>query len=54
MNRAKDALRQCLPEALRNHTFDEALKDDPTTSRWLAQLLYNISTEGGSTLTTMK
>ncbi|POM64608.1 Cell differentiation protein rcd1 [Phytophthora palmivora] len=42
---AKEALRQCLPEALRNHTFDEGLKDDATTSRWLAQLLYNISTE---------
>ncbi|KAF1323180.1 Cell differentiation protein rcd1, partial [Globisporangium splendens] len=47
--RAKEALRQCLPDALRNHTFDEALKDDVTTSRWLAQLLYNIgtTTEGG-------
>ncbi|KAG6965409.1 hypothetical protein JG688_00007221, partial [Phytophthora aleatoria] len=43
--RAKEALRQCLPEALRNHTFDEALKEDATTSRWLAQLLYNISTD---------
>ena len=42
---AKEALRQCLPEALRNHTFDEALKEDATTSRWLAQLLYNISTD---------
>lgn len=40
--RAKEALRQCLPDALRNHTFDEALKDDVTTSRWLAQLIYNI------------
>ncbi|RLN96397.1 hypothetical protein BBJ28_00011700 [Nothophytophthora sp. Chile5] len=41
--RAKEALRQCLPDALRNHTFDEALKDDATTSRWLAQLLYNLN-----------
>jgi CCR4-NOT transcription complex subunit 9 len=48
--RAKEALRQCLPDALRNHTFDDALKDDVTTSRWLAQLLYNIgtTTEGGA------
>ncbi|RLN54334.1 hypothetical protein BBJ28_00020103, partial [Nothophytophthora sp. Chile5] len=42
-SRAKEALRQCLPDALRNHTFDEALKDDATTSRWLAQLLYNLN-----------
>jgi len=34
-----------LPEALRNHTFDEGLKDDATTSRWLAQLMYNISSD---------
>jgi CCR4-NOT transcription complex subunit 9 len=45
--RAKEALRQCLPDALRNHTFDEALKDDATTSRWLAQLLYTIASGGG-------
>ncbi|CCI49126.1 unnamed protein product [Albugo candida] len=37
--RAKDALGQCLPEALRNHTFDAVLKEDTTTSRWLTQLL---------------
>ncbi|CEG45830.1 Protein involved in cell differentiation/sexual development [Plasmopara halstedii] len=43
--RAKDALRQCLPDALHNHMFDEALKEDATTSRWLSQLLYNISTD---------
>lgn len=43
--RAKEALCQCLPDALHNHVFDEALKEDATTSRWLAQLLYNISTD---------
>ena len=37
--RAKDALGQCLPEALRNHTFDAILKEDATTTRWLTQLL---------------
>jgi CCR4-NOT transcription complex subunit 9 len=41
--RAKEALRQCLPDPLRSHTFDDALKDDPTTARWLAQLMYNIN-----------
>lgn len=41
--RAKDALRQCLPEPLRDGTFSTVLKDDPTTKRWLAQLLLNLS-----------
>lgn len=51
--RAKEALRQCLPDALRNHTFDEALKDDATTSRWLAQLLYTVASgnDAGATMT---
>ncbi|ETV80259.1 hypothetical protein H257_06600 [Aphanomyces astaci] len=40
--RAKDALRQCLPEVLQNQTFDDVLKEDMTTSRWLSQLLYNL------------
>merc|ERR1712086_538571 len=41
--RAREALRQCLPEALRDSTFQNALKDDPTTNRWLTQLLVNIT-----------
>lgn len=44
--RARDALRQCLPDALRSdQTFSQCLKDDVTINRWLANLLYNI-TEG--------
>jgi CCR4-NOT transcription complex subunit 9 len=44
--RARDALRQCLPDALRSdQTFAQCLKDDVTINRWLANLLYNI-TEG--------
>ena len=46
--RARDALRQCLPDALRDNTFSNALKDDPTTKRWLTQLLFNMSQEAGS------
>jgi len=42
---ARDALRQCLPEPLRDGTFSNVLKDDATTKRWLAQLLVNLSTD---------
>lgn len=48
-NRAKEALRQCIPDPLKNGTFTEILKDDATTSRWLAQLLSNLSTSDAPT-----
>lgn len=41
--RAREALRQCLPDALRDATFSTCLKDDVTTKRWLTQLLFNIT-----------
>jgi len=41
--RARDALRQCLPDPLRDGTFSNVLKDDPTTKRCLGQLLINLS-----------
>jgi CCR4-NOT transcription complex subunit 9 len=41
--RAREALRQCLPEPLRDATFSQALKDDMTTKRCLAQLLVHLS-----------
>ena len=41
--RAREALRQCLPESLRDATFAACLKDDVTTKRWLTQLLFNIT-----------
>lgn len=40
--RAREALRQCLPDLLRSPQFTACLKDDPTTCRWLAQLLINV------------
>lgn len=40
--RAREALRQCLPDLLRNPQFTACLKDDITTRRWLAQLLVNV------------
>jgi hypothetical protein len=46
-HRAREALRQCLPDALRDdRTFSACLKDDLTINRWLHQLHYNIN-EGG-------
>lgn len=42
-NRAREALRQCLPEPLRDATFSAALRDDAATKRCLGQLLYNLS-----------
>lgn len=42
-NRARQALRQCLPEPLRDATFSAVLRDDAATKRCLAQLLINLS-----------
>ncbi|KAM0269851.1 hypothetical protein ACHAQH_009627 [Verticillium albo-atrum] len=41
--RAREALRQCLPEPLRDATFSNVLRDDAATKRCLAQLLINLS-----------
>ncbi|KAK6353742.1 Cell differentiation protein rcd1 [Orbilia blumenaviensis] len=41
--RAREALRQCLPEPLRDATFSGVLRDDQATKRCLAQLLINLS-----------
>ncbi|XP_015973079.1 uncharacterized protein LOC107496358 isoform X3 [Arachis duranensis] len=41
-NRACDALRSCLPEMLRDATFNTCLREDQTTRRWLQQLLHNV------------
>ncbi|CAI0379401.1 unnamed protein product [Linum tenue] len=40
--KACDALRSCLPERLRDATFNSCLHEDPTTRRWLQQLLHNV------------
>jgi len=46
-SRAREALRQCLPEPLRDNTFSVCLKDDPSTKRWLTQLLHNLADNAG-------
>ncbi|KAL4910683.1 cell differentiation family, Rcd1-like-domain-containing protein [Aspergillus multicolor] len=42
-SRAREALRQCLPEPLRDATFSPILRDDAATKRCLATLLLNLS-----------
>ncbi|XXG77242.1 hypothetical protein AAC387_Pa08g1427 [Persea americana] len=41
--RACEALKNCLPDMLRDATFNSCLRDDPTTRRWLQQLVHNVS-----------
>ena len=40
--RAREALRQCLPEQLKDNTFASCLRDE-NTKKWLAQLIQNLS-----------
>lgn len=47
MCRAREALRQCLPDQLRDNTFSACLKDDKSTKQWMAQLLKNLETSNG-------
>jgi len=41
-SRAREALRQCLPDQLKDTTFSKSLKDDKSTKHWLSQLLKNV------------
>ncbi|KAK0926204.1 RNA-binding protein, CCR4-NOT complex subunit Rcd1 [Friedmanniomyces endolithicus] len=49
--RAREALRQCLPEPLRDATFSPVLRDDAATKRCLAQLLLALSDQAEPTMT---
>uniref|UniRef100_A0A915JVG8 CCR4-NOT transcription complex subunit 9 n=1 Tax=Romanomermis culicivorax TaxID=13658 RepID=A0A915JVG8_ROMCU len=40
--RAREALRQCLPDQLKDNTFANCLKDDKSSQHWLSQLLANL------------
>lgn len=44
-NRAREALRQCLPDQLKDATFSTMLKEDSTTKKWVVQLLSNLGQE---------
>uniref|UniRef100_A0A914WRM5 CCR4-NOT transcription complex subunit 9 n=1 Tax=Plectus sambesii TaxID=2011161 RepID=A0A914WRM5_9BILA len=41
--RALQALRQCLPDQLKDQTFQSCLADDRSTQHWLSQLMSNLS-----------
>ena len=38
------ALRQCLPDQLKDNTFASCLQEDMSTEHWLNQLLKNLET----------
>ncbi|KAM3356379.1 hypothetical protein P3S68_023093 [Capsicum galapagoense] len=40
--RACDALRTCLPDILRDTTFNSCLHEDPVTRMWLQELLQKV------------
>lgn len=44
--RARDALKHCLPEQLRNDTFASLIADDQNMKKWLYQLLVNVGDPG--------
>ncbi len=51
--RAREALRQCLPDELKDPTFAACLKDDNTTKHWLQQLMQNLETVTPGQIQTM-
>ena len=40
--RAKEALKACLPDQLKDNTFSDCLKEDANTKKWLTQLIKNL------------
>lgn len=49
--RARDALKQCLPEALKDQTFAATLASEDSVQRWLALLLKNLAVDPASSVT---
>lgn len=43
--RAREALKTCLPNSLRDNTFGPHLHNDPTVQKWLSQLLGSVGSE---------
>jgi hypothetical protein len=50
--RAREALRDCLPEALKGQAFAETLRSEEAVQRWLTTLLKNISDGNSQPVTT--
>lgn len=50
--RAREALRQCLPDQLRDGTFAACLQEDKSTKHWLTLLIKNLEpVQGASPIT---
>ncbi|KAK4745795.1 hypothetical protein SAY87_012107 [Trapa incisa] len=47
--RARDALQSCLPDILQDATFSSCLREDPTTMKWLHQLLLTVGVKSTNT-----
>ena len=45
--KARDALRQCIPDALRDQTLASVFRTEESVQRWHLQMLKNLSTTGG-------
>jgi hypothetical protein len=45
-DRAREALRQCLPDALKDQSFANLLRTEDAVQRWLAHLIKNITETG--------
>jgi CCR4-NOT transcription complex subunit 9 len=45
--KAREALRQCLPDALRDQTFANAVRSEESVQRWLTMLLKNLNENVG-------
>lgn len=43
--RAREALRRCLPDQLRDSTFNQCLQEDRSTKHWLSLLIKNLEGE---------
>jgi hypothetical protein len=43
VDRARDALKQCLPDALKDQTFASALVTEDSVQKWLNMLLKNLN-----------
>ena len=45
--RAREALKTCLPQSLRDNTFGPHLHNDPTVQKWMSQLLQVVGSGSG-------
>mmetsp|Transcript_18358 Transcript_18358/g.30765 ORF Transcript_18358/g.30765 Transcript_18358/m.30765 type:complete len:342 (-) Transcript_18358:126-1151(-) len=50
--RAREALRQCLPEALKDQTFAATIRNEESVQRWLSLLINNLSDASAATAST--